>query len=92
MAVTRKSETRDALVLSVARYFEENRCTVRATAKVFNISKSTVHKMLTTELPNINQDLSRRVKNIMDFNFTVKHIRGGEQTKRKHSESYKAAA
>ena len=69
---------------SLGRYIIESKSTVRATAKKFGISKSTVHKDLRERLPLINSSLSEDVNRILDFNKSERHIRGGLATKRKY--------
>ena len=44
----------------LAVYIVENRATVRAAAKKFGVSKSTVHKDLTERLPHVNPGLIGR--------------------------------
>ena len=65
-------------------YIVENRTTVRAAAKVFGVSKSTVHKDLTERLPQINRGLYRQVRELLDLNKAERHIRGGLATRRKY--------
>ena len=69
---------------AVAVYMLENKATVRGTAIHFGISKSTVHKDLTEKLRYNNRDLYEKVKKILDFNKSERHIRGGEATRRKY--------
>jgi len=57
---------------------------VRKTGIVFNISKSTVHNDLTKKLPIMSRELFEQVDAILKENFKVKHIRGGEATRRKY--------
>ena len=68
----------------LAVYMIENRATVRAAAKKFGISKSTVHKDLSQRLPQYNQALYEQVKVILDTNKAQRHIRGGIATRRKY--------
>ena len=68
----------------LAVYMIENRTTVRATAKKFGISKSTVHKDLQDRLPYINRSLYLQVKEVLDTNKAQRHIRGGLATRRKY--------
>ena len=70
--------------IDVANYIIENKCTVRAAAKHFNISKSTVHKDITERLKNINRALAREVRMVLDENKSERHIRGGMATKQKY--------
>ena len=43
--------------ISLANYMIENKSTVRQAAKIFGVSKSTVHKDLTERLENIEAKL-----------------------------------
>jgi sporulation transcriptional regulator SpoIIID len=49
-------------VLQVAGYIVENGATVRDAAKVFKVSKSTVHKDVSERLCGINPTLAREVR------------------------------
>ncbi len=69
---------------ALADYIIENRATVRAAAKKYGISKSTVHKDLQDRLPGINQALYRQVKEVLDENKAQRHIRGGIATRKKY--------
>ena len=68
----------------VARYILDNKCTLRYAAKHFNVSKSTIHKDISIRLKKYNIRLYHMVKEILDYNFNVKHIRGGEATRKKY--------
>ena len=68
----------------LAQYIIENRSTVRAAAKKFGISKSTVHKDLSERLPLYNRNPFLQVKAILDENKAQRHIRGGIATRRKY--------
>ena len=68
----------------LAAYILENRCTVRAAAAQFGVSKSTVHKDLTERLPHIQPALYREVRSLLDQNKAERHIRGGLATRRKY--------
>lgn len=68
----------------LAAYIIENKTTVRAAAKQFGISKSTVHKDLTERLEKVNPELYRQVRSLLDINKAERHIRGGMATRRKY--------
>ena len=70
-------------VLEITDHMLQTRATVRQTARLFNVSKSTVHKDVTERLPSINKQLASAVKLILDQNKAERHIRGGEATRRK---------
>nr|WP_220214978.1 MULTISPECIES: sporulation transcriptional regulator SpoIIID [Thermoactinomyces] len=72
--------------LKIGHYFVETRNTVRTIAKEFGVSKSTVHKDLTERLPEINPELARQVKEILEYHKSIRHIRGGEATKIKYKQ------
>ena len=71
-------------VLETAEYIIENGSTVREAAKVFNISKSTVHKDMTDRLRHINPSLHKLVTAVLEHNKAERHIRGGQATYRKY--------
>ncbi len=62
----------------------EHQCTIRETAAAFGVSKSTVHKDLTTLLPRMNSGLFKEVRAVLDLNKEERHLRGGEATKHKY--------
>ena len=68
----------------LAVYIIENKATVRAAAKQFNISKSNVHKDLTERLKTVNPALYKQVRELLDINKAERHIRGGMATRRKY--------
>lgn len=71
-------------VLELADYILETGATVRAAAKKFRVSKSTVHKDITERLQEINPHLAAQVKEVLDNNKAERHIRGGLATKEKY--------
>ena len=71
-------------VLEVAKYIIESKATIRRTAKVFGVSKSTIHKDMTERLPIINPQIANEAKTILDLNKSERHIRGGRATKMKY--------
>ena len=70
--------------LEIARYIIEKEATVRQTADIFGVSKSTVHKDVTERLPRINPLVAGEVKSVLDKNKAERHIRGGKATKMKY--------
>ena len=71
----------------LAVYMIETGATVRATAKHYHISKSTVHKDLTQRLESYNPSLYAEVRHILDKNKLERHIRGGMATRKKYKGS-----
>ena len=78
------TDTFEARACELAAYIVENQATVRAAAKHFGISKSTVHKDLSQRLPKCNKLLYKQVRQILDINKAQRHIRGGLATKEKY--------
>jgi putative DeoR family transcriptional regulator (stage III sporulation protein D) len=70
--------------IKIGEYIVETRNTVRTIAREFGVSKSTVHKDLTERLPEINPELANRVKEILEYHKSIRHLRGGEATKLKY--------
>ncbi|MCR5122769.1 MAG: sporulation transcriptional regulator SpoIIID [Ruminococcus sp.] len=77
----RSAEQRPVLL---GEYMVRNSATVRAAAKHFGISKSTVHKDIRTRLPHIDRKLFREVEKLLELNKQERHIRGGLATRRKY--------
>lgn len=72
--------------LRIGFYYVETRKTVRKIAKEFGVSKSTVHKDLTERLPEINPELAAKVKEILEYHKSIRHLRGGEATRQKYKQ------
>lgn len=71
-------------VIDITKYIIESKNTVREAAKVFGISKSTVHKDCTERISEIDKDLCGEVSKVLQINLSERHIRGGEATKKKY--------
>jgi len=71
-------------VLEEANYIIDTGKTVREIASIFNVSKSTVHKDLHERLIDIDSTLFVDVEKILKYHTDVRHIRGGESTKKKY--------
>ncbi len=77
-------EILDNRAVILGEYIIDTGATVRAAAKVFKISKSTVHKDVTEKLSHDNPQLYKEVKAVLEKNKQERHIRGGMATKRKY--------
>lgn len=60
--------------------------TVRQMADIFGISKSTIHKDLRERLLEIDINLYNKVSSILQYHTSIRHIRGGESTRKKFLE------
>ena len=58
--------------------------TVREVAKYFYVSKSTVHYDITVRLKKLDLSLFKMVDKVMKNHLMIRHIRGGEATKKKY--------
>ena len=79
-------------VILEAEYIIKYGATVRKTAGVFGVGKSTVHKDMTKILPLMSTYLYEKVKKVLQLNLQERHIRGGEATKNKYLSSKKQKA
>lgn len=71
-------------VLEEANYMLETNETIREIAKVFKVSKSTVHKDLNERLNKLDKLKLESIKQILEYHTNIRHIRGGESTKKKY--------
>ena len=71
-------------VIDEAEYMIDTKKTIREIAQVFNVSKSTVHIDLNKRLKYINSNTYNEVKKILNYHLKIRHIRGGESTRKKY--------
>jgi putative DeoR family transcriptional regulator (stage III sporulation protein D) len=71
-------------VLEEANYMLKTNETIRELAKIFNVSKSTVHKDLHERLLEIDAALYDQIDSILKYHIDIRHIRGGLSTKKKY--------
>lgn len=71
-------------VYNIATSIIDDGLTIREAGKRFNVSKSTVHTDVTIRLEQIDYELYKEVRQVLDFNFAMRHLRGGESTRRKY--------
>lgn len=82
-------DTVEDRAVELGEYIVQNQATVRAAAKVFGISKSTVHIDVARRLERINPSLYREVREVLDVNKAQRHIRGGLATREKYKHNAK---
>lgn len=70
--------------IRIAEYIVETNATVRKAAHVFGLSKSTIHKDMEERLKHISPNLFKEVRRVLTHNKAVRHLRGGEATRRKY--------
>ena len=70
--------------IRTGQYIIETKATVRQAADKFGVSKSTVHKEVTSRLSKINPALAMEARKVLDVNKQERHIRGGMATKEKY--------
>ena len=66
-----------------AEYMLDTNQTIREISKHFNVSKSTVHKDLQERLLAVDEPLYNKVREILKYHIEIRHIRGGESTRKK---------
>lgn len=74
----------DDRCIQLGEHIAKNAVTVRAAAKKFGVSKSTVHKDVSVRLKKLNPSLYRKVQKILEINKKERHIRGGIATRKKY--------
>lgn len=70
--------------VELGEYIVENRATVRAAAKAFGVSKSTVHTDVADRLKKVDPSLYSEVREVLEINKAQRHIRGGLATQKKY--------
>lgn len=70
--------------ITLSEYIVDKKTTVRDTARIFNISKSTVHKDVSERIWQIDKELAKKVQDILLYNKADRHLRGGNATKHKY--------
>lgn len=74
-------------VTNEANILIDTKLTIREIAKIFNVSKSTVHKDLNERLAEIDKEKYILIKNIFEEHIKIRHIKGGESTRLKYLNS-----
>ncbi len=82
-------DDKTARAVSLGEYISENACTVRDAAVKFGMGKSTVHKEVTERLKTCDPVLYEKVRTVLDYNLSVRHLRGGEATRVKYKAAHK---
>lgn len=77
----------EARVKEIANYIIDTKSTIRKTAEVFGVCKSTVHRDMTDRLPVIDPIVAEETHSILEKNKAERHIRGGMATKNKYKEN-----
>ncbi len=77
-------EFSDDRAVVLGEYIIDTGATVRATAKKFHISKSTVHKDVSERLKKLDPQLYGQVRVVLNANKAERHIRGGLATREKY--------
>lgn len=68
-------------VFDIANHIINTKDTIRKTAQIFNVSKSTVHKDIHERLLLIDKEKYLKVKKIMEEHIEIRHLLGGESTR-----------
>ena len=78
------TETMEDRACELGNYIVENKATVRAAARRFGLSKSSVHKDVTTRLYWADRRLYEQVQAVLAENKRERHLRGGAATREKY--------
>ncbi len=71
-------------VLLEAEFILSTKSTLRQTAALFGVSKSTVHVDMSKRLIKLSEKKYKKIEKILNLNFAEKHLRGGQATKNKY--------
>lgn len=71
-------------ILSEVNYILNDNMTIREIAKRMKVSKSTVHKDLHERLFYIDQEKYNKVDQVLKKHIEIRHINGGNATKKKY--------
>lgn len=70
-------------IYAESEYILRTKSTVREVAKVFKVSKSTVHKDLQDRLKDIDEKLHDKINKLFKEHVEIRHLKGGEATRQK---------
>ena len=70
-------------IIEIAKYIIKNSSTLRETAAVFKISKSSVFRYIDVVLVDLNRSLYIDVRRVLDYHKVVRSMRGGMATRRR---------
>lgn len=68
-------------VINMANHIIKTKDTIRQTASLFKISKSTVHKDIHTRLKELDINKYNKIKEILEEHIKTRHYKGGESTR-----------
>lgn len=74
----------DQRAVALGQHILSTQDTIRKTAEIYHMAKSTVHYDVSHRLKMIDYDLYQKVLAVLDKNFSEKHIRGGQSTREKY--------
>ena len=75
--------------INEANYILDSKDTIRETARLYGISKSTVHKDVQDRLKEIDIIKWREINKILKEHIDTRHIRGGIATQKKYQKKLK---
>lgn len=73
----------DENIIMVTKYILKSNDTVREAGKFFGVSKSSIFKYITIDLPYINNTLAEEIRKVLDKHIAERHIRGGKSTQKR---------
>ena len=78
------TETMEDRACELGNYIVEHKATVRAAAQKFGLSKSSVHKDVTSRLYWADRALYEQVRAVLEENKRERHLRAGAATREKY--------
>lgn len=77
-------EDLDYRALLLAKYICRTNATIRETAKVFMLGKSTVHCDITKRVARVSPIVAVRIRQILQDHIATRALHGGQATKEKY--------
>jgi len=65
----------------------QSKRTLRSLAEELKIGKSTIHKDMQLRLKLIDKDLYQQVQEVFQEHINIRHLRGGDSTKKKYQKN-----
>ena len=70
-------------IIEIAKYIIKNESTLRETAAVFKVCKSSIHRFMSSVLIDLNYSLYIEVRKVSEHHKKVRSMRGGMATSRR---------
>jgi len=70
----------DKELVRCVNYMLAHGCNIRYAASLYGVSKSLLHQKIHKRLPDLDRGLYYKICDLLEYNFSDKHNRGGRAT------------